>query len=190
MMDNQLINYLRLFHAVNAEDARLIDDAFQMQCFKESDYLFQSGHVCRQFFFVCKGILRIIVQNEKGSEVTHFFLKENQYCTILKSFNNETIASESIQAACDADVLAISKGKLLKLYEQVPYLKGIIDQITQQALLDKTSLRNSYLGLDSTARYRLFMSKQSDIALRVPLSDIASYLEITPQSLSRIRKDM
>jgi CRP-like cAMP-binding protein len=65
----------------------------------------------------------------------------------------------------------------------------LIDQITQQRLLDKIQLRNSYLGKDAATRYKLFMTQQSDIALRVSLQDIASYLEITPQSLSRIRKN-
>jgi CRP-like cAMP-binding protein len=72
----------------------------------------------------------------------------------------------------------------------LPYLKQLIDQITQQALLDKIDLKNSYLGHDSTCRYKIFMTRQPDIALRVPLSDIASYLGITPQSLSRIRKNI
>jgi CRP-like cAMP-binding protein len=69
-------------------------------------------------------------------------------------------------------------------------LKSLIDEINQQRLLEKIKTRNAYLGLDSAARYRLFLNTQADIALRVSLTDIASYLGITPQSLSRIRKDL
>ena len=156
----------------------------------KGDYLFYPNHICRELFFVCKGILRIIVQNENGNEVTHYFLKESQFCTILKSFNNETRGAEGIQAACNAEVLAISKSRLLDLYGKLPYLKSLIDQITQQALLDKVELRNSYLGHNSTARYKLFIMQQADVAMRVPLSDVASYLGITQQSLRRIRKNI
>jgi CRP-like cAMP-binding protein len=99
-------------------------------------------------------------------------------------------ADEDIQAACDAEVLAISKTRLIALYEKLPYLKGLINEIIQQALLDKIQTRNAYLGLNAVTRYRLFMMRQPDIALRVPLNDIASYLGITPQSLSRIRKNI
>ena len=141
-------------------------------------------------FFIGKGVLRIVVINEAGNEVTHFFLKENQFCSILNSFNNQVIAHESIQAACDAEVLAISRAALDKLYNQLPYLKLLITQVTQQALLDKIAIRTAYLGQDSTTRYKMFMMRQPEIALRVPLSDIASYLGITPQSLSRIRKNI
>jgi len=56
--------------------------------------------------------------------------------------------------------------------------------------LDKIQVRNSYLGEDASLRYRNFLLRQPDIALRVSLADIASYLGITQQSLSRIRKNM
>jgi CRP-like cAMP-binding protein len=134
-------------------------------------------------------VLKITVADEKGTDITHYFIKENQFCTILKSFDNGVNAPENIVAACDAEVLAVSRRELLTLYQKLPYLKTLIDQITQQRLLDKIQLRNSYLGKDAATRYKLFMMQQSDIALRVSLQDIASYLEITPQSLSRIRKN-
>jgi hypothetical protein len=189
-MANQLISYLEFFRPINDNDKALIAKAFETRSFIEGEYLFYPDHICRELFFVCKGILKIIVQNEKGNAVTHYFLKEIQFCTILKSFNSGTKAAEGIQAACNVEVLAISKSRLLDLYVKLPYLKGLIDQITQQALLDKVELRNSYLGHDSTARYKLFMMQQADVAMRVPLSDVASYLGITQQSLSRIRKNI
>ncbi len=189
-MSNPLISYLQLFRHLNDDEQRLIEAAFVSRHFKEGESLFVSGKVCREMFFICKGILRIMAMNEKGNEVTHFFLKENQFCTILNSFNNSVPADESIVSACDAEVLVIGKNKLEKLYAELPFLKELITQITQQALLDKIQIRNSYLGQDSSTRYQLFMMRQPEIALRVPLSEIASYLGITPQSLSRIRRNV
>lgn len=187
-MDNPLISYLQLFRTIPEEDQLLIASGFEARVAGEGDYLFKGGKICREMFFVSKGVLRIVATNDKGVEVTHYFLSENQFCTILASFNNELPAEESIQAACDAEVLVITKTGLLALYEKITYLKALIDQITQQRLLDKIQIRNAYLGLDSAARYQLFIMRQPEIALRVPLKDIASYLEITPQSLSRIRR--
>jgi CRP-like cAMP-binding protein len=131
-----------------------------------------------------------MVNTEDGRPVTHYFLKENQFCTILNSFNKQEPAEEIIQAACDAEILVATRNRLLKLYEQVPYLKELMDQIIQQALLDKIRIRNTYLGHDATTQYKLFLIQQPDIAARVSLNDIASYLSITPQSLSRIRKNI
>ncbi|PSL32176.1 CRP-like cAMP-binding protein [Chitinophaga ginsengisoli] len=187
-MDNQLLNHLQLGKSLSASDQGVILDAFEHRTYKEGATLFQSDHICRQLFFVCKGILRILVQNENGHEVTHFFTSENRFCTILNSFINQVIAHETIQAACDAEVLCIDRAALMELYEQYPALKTAIDQSIQKTLLEKINTRNAYLGYDSSERYRLFLERQPDIASRVPLGDIASYLGITPQSLSRIRR--
>ena len=189
-MDNPLIAYLQLFRLIPEKDRSEIVSSFEARTVKEGDSLFKGGKICREMFFISKGVLRIIVTNDKGVEVIHYFLNENQFCTILGSFNSGVPADESIQAACDTEVLAITRTGLLTLYGKIPYLKELIDQINQQRLLHKIRIRNSYLGLDSSARYQLFIMQQPDIALRVPLRDIASYLEITPQSLSRIRKNI
>lgn len=189
-MDTPLLDYLQLFRPLPEEDKTLLLEAFEKRTFKEGDTLFRGGQVCREMFFVNKGVLRILASNAKGQDVTHYFLGENQFCTILQSFNNGVMAEETIQAACDAEVMVVSRTALLELYGRISYLQGLIDQITQQRLLDKIQIRNAYLGQDAVTRYKLFMMRQPDIALRVSLKDIASYLEITPQSLSRIRKNL
>jgi CRP/FNR family transcriptional regulator, anaerobic regulatory protein len=189
-MSNRLITFLQQHRFLNQQEQELINAAFEPRFYKEGDPLFKDGHICRELFFICNGVLRIMVTNKKGVELTHFFLKEDSFCTILYSFNNEVAADEAIQAACDTEVLAITKTKLLALYQQIPTLKELIDQITRQKLMDKIKIRNAYLGEDSEARYQLFMQQQPDIVRRVPLKDIAGYLGITPQSLSRIRKNI
>ncbi|HEY0245432.1 MAG TPA: cyclic nucleotide-binding domain-containing protein [Mucilaginibacter sp.] len=189
-MSTKLITFLRSFRNIPDADAALIIAAAQERVYKEGDYLFKAENICREIFFICKGVLRIMVTNKSGNEVTHFFLKKNQFCTILNSFDNHVIAHESICAACDTEVLAFNRANLDKLYAQLPYLKGLIDGITHQALLDKIALRNRYLGHNSTTQYKMFMELQPEVALQVQLSDVASYLGITPQSLSRIRKNI
>jgi CRP-like cAMP-binding protein len=189
-MDNQLISYLRLLKHIPKEDESTITNHFEHKILKEGDVLFENGKICREMFFVCSGVLRIVTINDKGVELTHFFLKENQFCTILQSFTDETPATAGIQACCDAEVLVITKSRLMDLYKQVPYMKEIIDQLNQLRLIEKINIRNTFLGEDAENKYRLFVVQNPDIALRVPLKDIASYLGITPQSLSRIRKNI
>lgn len=189
-MPQRLISFLQLTKAIPAGDQEMILNAFKMRSYREGDVLFKGGKICQEMFFVLDGVLRIMVTNEKGNDVTHYFLKENQFCTILNSFTNHVPAQESICAACHVLVLSITKADLFTLYTRVPYLKAMIDTITNQTLLEKIQIRNGYLGQDSATRYQQFLSRQADIATRVPLSDVASYLGITPQSLSRIRKNL
>jgi CRP-like cAMP-binding protein len=183
-----LINYIDSLRPLAEEERRVIGAAFQAGHFAEGDYLFRGGRVCTQFLFVVSGIVRMVAVNDKGVEVTHFFVHENQFCTILASFNHETVAEDSIQCCNSVVVLSIEKERLLALYKRLPFMEGVIAQVNQERLLDKIRLKNIYSGEDSTGRYRLFLKEQPEIAGRVPLGQVASYLNITPQSLSRIRR--
>ena len=189
-MDKQLIDLLETYKRIPEEDQDTILSAFKPQSFDEGEYAFRGGQVCRHMFFVCSGILRIVSVNDKGTEVTHYFLKQRQFCTILASFNTQTVTDDNIQASCKTEVLAVSKANLLALYQKLPFMEALMDRIIQDALLEKVRLRNSYLGQDSLARYKLFLAQQPEIARHVPLGDIASYLGITQQSLSRLRRNL
>jgi CRP/FNR family transcriptional regulator, anaerobic regulatory protein len=188
-MTNQFIQYLQLFRNIPQADIESITNAMQCRNVSEGEVLLEEGKIAKEIFFICKGVLRIVTVNDKGVPVTYFFLKENQFCTILNSFNNNIPAAEGIQAGCDTALLVLSKKSLLILYKQIPYLQQLITSIMQQALLDKIQIRNAYFHEDAGTRYQHFLMRQPDIALRVSLRDIASYLGITQQSLSRIRRN-
>lgn len=189
-MDNQLISYIKLLRPISDEDEKIIAAHFTLKTFKEGDLLTFPNKVAREMFFVCRGVIRIGSINDKGVELTYFFYNEKRIASILQSFNEEIITTAFIQACCDAEVLCITKNRLLELYEKLPYMKELIDQQNQLHLIEKVNIRNTYLGEDAESKYKLFVMQHPDIVLRIPLKDIASYLGITPQSLSRIRKNI
>jgi len=183
-----LITYIMSLRPLTGVEKTEIASHFQAGPFKEGDYLFEGGHVCNKLFFIVSGVVRMVAINDKGVEVTHYFVGENQFCTNLASFNNETVAEDSIECCSPATILTIQKSQLLALYRKLPFMEDLFDRVHQQRLLEKIRLKNIYSGEDSAGRYRLFLSEQPEIAGRVPLSHLASYLNITPQSLSRIRR--
>ncbi|HLZ85990.1 MAG TPA: Crp/Fnr family transcriptional regulator [Puia sp.] len=185
-----LITYIMSLRPLTGEEKTEITSHFQAGHFPEGDYLFRGGRVCTKLFFIVSGVVRLVAVNDKGVEVTHYFVGENQFCTNLASFTNETVAEDSIQCCSPAVILTIQKSQLLALYRKLPFMEDLIGQVNQQRLLEKIRLKNIYSGEDSAGRYRLFLSEQPEIAGRVPLSHVASYLNITPQSLSRIRRQM
>lgn len=187
-MFDPLFNYLQLFRPISAEEKAVIGSYAQHRIVKEGDTLLEEGRTARELFFICEGILKIVKLNAKGNNVTQFFLKENQFCTILNSFRTGVPAEESILAACDATLIVFTKEDLLRAYEAIPYFQNLLESIKQQTLINKIQVRNSYQGEEAAVRYQKFLLLQPDIALRVSLADVASYLGITPQSLSRIRR--
>jgi CRP-like cAMP-binding protein len=190
VMNRTVTDYLQQFRPISAADRDTILSAFTPLAVEEGQFLSREGKVCTQLYYICSGILRIVSTTEKGTDRTHYFYKENQICTILKSFDEGTVADAGIQAACDGEVLLIARPRLHQLIASLPWLKDVMDRVFQRQLLEKVETRNAYLGVDAETQYKLFVERQPDIALRVPMKDIASYLGITPQSLSRIRRNI
>ena len=151
-----LLNVLQTIGPVPGIDQPLIRDAFVVRKVKGNEILLRSGSIARELFFIASGILKITSINGKGNHVTQFFLKENQFCSILSSLNGNIPAEESIVCACDCVLLVIKKTKLLALYKQLPYFEQLIKHITTQTLLGKIQTRNAYLGEDASTRYKKF----------------------------------
>jgi CRP/FNR family transcriptional regulator, anaerobic regulatory protein len=188
-MHEPFLNFLQLYRHIPTEDEAKIAGALVYKEIKVGEVLLEPGTIPQRLYFILEGVLKISLPNEKGSMVTHYFIKENQFCTILKNFTEGTVAQETIIAATNARVVYFEKASLKALYNELAYFKELIGGIMQEMLLNKIDIRTTYLGQDAAERYHKFITTQSDIALRVPLSDVASYLGITQQSLSRIRKD-
>jgi CRP-like cAMP-binding protein len=182
--------FLNLYKEIPAADFELIGQHLQHRNMVPGEVLLQQGKTAKELFFVATGILKIVSTNEKGNDVIQFFIKENKFCTILYSFNGGIAARESIVAATTGELLVFSSASLVALYAKLPYFQSLVDGITQKALLEKIQVRNMLMGEEATTRYQTFISQQPEIILRVPLSDVASYLCITQQSLSRIRRNL
>lgn len=183
------IEFLTQYRNIPANDGAVLENLVQHRTVAAGEYLSPRRAVCRELFFICHGVLRIVMQNDKGNDITYHFVKENQFCTLLDSFTNNKPVPEGIQACCDSEVIAISQQNLRELYKKLPYFEGIIETVIKEGLLRKIEMQKLFHNEDASNRYRLFVQQHPDIALRVPLGDIASYLRITPQSLSRIRKN-
>ncbi|MFP7657812.1 Crp/Fnr family transcriptional regulator [Chryseobacterium proteolyticum] len=184
---HQFLNSIR---EISTQDFDLICQYMEIKEMGVGTILLQEGKIAKDLFFVLDGILKIVSTNEKGNEVIHFFIKENKFCTILYSFTDEVISREEIIAATSARVLVFSRKNLNELFEKLPHFKNLIENITQKTLMEKIKARNHLMGEEATIRYHKFISDHPDLMLKVPLSDVASYLGITQQSLSRIRKNI
>src|SRR5690606_13778771 len=135
-----------------------------------------------------KGILKITSSDELGNDFTYFFMTAGQFMGFLYSMYGDVPAQQGLQAATDLELTVIEKTALYTLYEQLPYLKERIDLIAHLSMSEMIHLKNNYMNGTASEKYHLFLKKQPEIALHALQIDIASYLSIAPQSLSRIRK--
>ena len=162
--------------------------AWESRTAAEGEFLFAGGPAGPELFFIEQGVLRIVARPAGGREITHSFRHEGHFCTLLAGFEEQQPTALRIQAACPARVLAIGRAGLEAAYQQLPPLRALFGQLTRRQLAEKLALQRAYLGQDAATRYATFWARQPAVAGRVPQRMVASYLGITPQSLSRLRR--
>jgi CRP-like cAMP-binding protein len=187
-MDSSLLDAFPPFGLLAPAEQHQLLAAWEVRTVAEGEFLSEAGTSCQEVFFIQQGVLRLVAWGAQGREITHSFRREGQLCTVLASFEQQVPTPLRIQAACPARVLALNKSRLDRLLQQIPTLPGLFAQLIQQELLDKLTTQRAYLGLDAQARYELLLQHQPEVASRVPQHMLASYLGITPQSLSRLRR--
>ncbi|MHA4844765.1 Crp/Fnr family transcriptional regulator [Flavitalea antarctica] len=155
---------------------------------KKGKLLHRQGHIIKDYFFVLRGGLRIYM--DTGEEkITGWIALENDFFTELSSLKKQMPCRFSIQAIEDCIVLAISTEKMEEYYRSYPVWQQFGREVWEDAFLKVVDGIISYQTLTAEERYRQAMEK-SDLLQRVPLKDLSSFLGVTPNSLSRIRKNL
>tara|TARA_R110002124_G_scaffold286231_1_gene466432 strand:+ start:660 stop:1244 length:585 start_codon:yes stop_codon:yes gene_type:complete len=187
---DKLINYLLEFGQLNQQQIDLIKRKAQVLELKKGDYFSEAGKTPKQVAFIEEGIFRVCYYNSKGDEITKYFIDENNFAVDINSFNQKIPSSEYVQAVTDCSLLVFSTESLNDLSATIIQWDGIINKITEKALVEKVNKLSPMLAEDATTRYLNFLEKFPNLANRIPLSYLASYLGITQSSLSRIRKSI
>lgn len=182
-----LINNLGKYTPLTLEEIDIVQSLFTFKKYRKKQYILQEGDVMRYENFISKGITRMYEVDEKGQEhVVHFGL-EDWWVGDLYSFLTETASIYNIDCIEDVELFQINKEKLESLYEQVPKIERHFRLMIQNAYIATTRRLSSTLAKSAKEQYDEFIAKYPQVEQRVANHQIASYLGITPQSLSRIR---
>lgn len=189
-MLQQLIERISQIVSLSAEEEQCISAAFEEQHLKKGELWIQENKVCRHISFVASGRLRVFYNTEAGQETTCYFVGQGDFISSFTSFLTETPTTENIIAIEDSSLYSISKDELELLCRQVPQLH-IWRRVIAENLFIMLEKRIATLQSRSAdERYAKMMEEQPELILSVPLQYTASFLGITPQHLSRLRKDM
>jgi CRP-like cAMP-binding protein len=183
-----LINYLLQFGQLNQHQIDLVKSKAKEVCIKKEDYFSEAGKTANQVAFIIEGILRVCYYNNKGEEITRYFIDENNFAVDITSFLYKIPSSEYIQAVTNCKLIIFSDYTLKELSSAINEWDDIINKITAKSLIEKVNRISPMLAEDAKSRYLNFLEKFPQLANRIPLSFLASYLGITQSSLSRIRR--
>jgi len=189
-MLDALVGSLSKYVTLTHEEVNVIASLFTFKTFRKRQYIMQEGNITRHETFIVKGITRTYTVDEKGQEHIVQFGLEDWWIGDLYSFLTETPSLYNVDCLEDTEVFQITKPNLEALYVQVPKMERHFRLIIQNAFIASTNRVASSLVKSATDRYLEFIHQYPQIERSVPNHQIASYLGITPQSLSRIRSQV
>jgi len=186
-MSEMLIKNLSRHVTLSNEEEEIILSLFTARKFRKHQYILQEGDITRHESFVAQGLTRTYEVDDKGQEHIVQFGPEDWWVGDMYSFLTETPTRYNIDCLEDTEVFQVTKGDLERLYLRVPKLERHFRIMIQNAYIASVHRISSTLQKTAAERYQEFIGKYPQIHQRVPNHQIASYLGITPQSLSRIR---
>ncbi|NHF60877.1 Crp/Fnr family transcriptional regulator [Flavobacteriaceae bacterium TP-CH-4] len=179
--------YLGLFPDANAEGIEFLRSALTIQEYAKKDLLFKSGDIQREVGFVCKGLLRRYYVNDRGNKITTGFVKENNYASDYPAFIRQIPSKYFIECLEPSVIIKLSYDKIQEAYKRYKKAGTYGRLVAEYVLTHQTDRVESFLFNTAEERYLKFIKENSDIMNRISLSQLASYLGIERQSLSRIR---
>ncbi|MEI6948970.1 Crp/Fnr family transcriptional regulator [Paraflavisolibacter sp. H34] len=182
-----LDNIARAGVPLSEAESGVLQSLFTHKKYRRNQYLLQQGEVARYETFVLKGLTRTYELDDKGQEHVLFFGPEDWWVGDLYSFLSGAPATCNIDCLEDTEVLQISKGSLDRLYAEVPQMNLYFRLKLQNAFIALSRRISSSLSKPAVQRYQEFLEQYPRLEQRIPNHQIASFLGITPQSLSRLR---
>ncbi len=186
----ELINYILRFGNLNQQQLDFISSKATRLDLQKDEYFSEAGKISRRVGFIVDGVLRVCYYNNKGEEITKYFIEENNLVVDLESFDNEISSTAYVQAVTDCKLIVFSRRDWLELLQTIVGWEAIVHKIISRALMQKVERRSPLISEDATTRYLKFMEIYPTLINRIPLTYIASYLGVTQSSLSRIRKSI
>ena len=185
-MTDKLIKQIKeLIPDIGINTAEL-EKCFRSRVLRKDDTLLSFHSVCRYYYFVNKGSLRIFFL-ESGQEYTSWFAFENYFFTELESYTHQTFSNYSIVAIEETEILEISKNDMENLLSKFDWWKNFLLFSQQKTILKLTEAVKSFQAQSARERYEDLFS-YPDFIQRTKQKDLSTMLGITRHSLSRIKK--
>lgn len=186
-MYRQLETYFKERTEIDDETLSYISSYFKFKKTKRNEFLLKEGEICKHFYFINKGCVRLFSVNKEGEEATRYFHFEDAFGSALSSLINQKPSFEFMQTIEPSELLVINSNDYFHLVEKVPQFDFVYRQILELAYIKSQERIYCFQGLDAVEKVRWALTNQTKLLTRLSNKMVASYLGLTPQTLSRLK---
>lgn len=172
------------------ENLHLVIPHFEPISVKRGQHLLHAGEVCRYVYFILKGCLQVYVIDKNGNESTRELYIEDQWVTDIFGFQNQSPSSEYIKCVEPCQLLRISFTSFQHLSEAVPQFAAIYRQILEVSYNNTVYRVNTLTSMDALERIQWFQENKPKLKSRISSKLIASYLGISPETMTRLKSKL
>jgi CRP-like cAMP-binding protein len=187
-MKSILYKYMAQFTTMNEEEQRAIADQIVIEDYKKGTVLLRQGDVPGKCYFVLKGCIRQYAIDSMGKETTSNFYTEEQAIAIFNHHKNEKSSEYTFTCLEDCVVVVGDLDTEKDMYRKYDQLEKMTRRMIEESFGQVQEEFAAFMSSTPEERYKSLLLKRPHLMDRVPQHQLASYLGITPESLSRIKK--
>jgi len=182
-----LIESIKLYVSLSTNEITLLKNSIEKKTYEKYENIFIHGKISDRIYFVNTGCVRLFY-NVAGIDKTAFFYTEGQFICAGESYTFNVPAVENYQAVEQTEIYEFTKSKIESLLIKVPKMEVIARIATENELITCQKVIASFVTKSAEERYLDLLNTQGELFQRVPQQYIASFLGISPETLSRIKK--
>jgi CRP-like cAMP-binding protein len=186
---SSVVTILNYFHPLSEGIVKFLKEHAYFISFNKGELLLEEGQVCEHIYFIRKGAVRGFIKEGK-KDITTWITAEGEMVSSILSFERKGSTIENIQAIEDCELLALTLIDLEKLYEQFPEFNIVGRKLLQQYYSDAEGRAFIARLTSAETKYKQFLTRYSLFSNRIPLTYIASFLGMTLETLSRVRRKL
>lgn len=187
-LDQRMKDFMGKNSSFSAEEMEAIMKDLVIESYEKNTILLKQGEISSKCYFVLKGCVRQYFIDEDGKEVTLNFFTEEQAVVLFKSYKNK-VPSDYFLACNEESTLVVGTLESEEtMYRQFPVLEKLTRDMVEENFGKEQDERVRFIAQAPEERYQLLLKQRPELINRVPQHQLASYLGITPESLSRIKR--
>lgn len=184
---DKIIKTINTYVSLTKLEIEYLKEAITKKVYQKNELIFSQGKISNEIYFVNEGCVRLFY-NVDGKDKTAFFYTSSQYICAGESYTYNIPATENYQAMSPTELYVMAKPKIEQLLKKVPKMEIIARVATENELITCQKLIACFITKSPEERYVDLLETQGKLFQQVPQQYIASYLGVSPETLSRIKK--